>query len=184
MTGRGAACNSVRVCVCVRWVWGRIGVKSREACRALGSGSVNLCEVTASLSWSSPMGDLPSRTWDRNCVPCSGSAFSEEGRSQTALPMSWVQTCRHSVKTRSENWFRIFLVNCKIVKNSLWPPMTAQPCAEGAEPGVGNLNPWSSRVVQRWRRRVPTVEGPGLTRSLGQKLRSHKPWGWGWGNNL
>ena len=85
-TERDAACNSVCVCVC--WVWGRIGVKSREACRALGSGTVDLCEVTASLSWSSPMGDLPSRTWDGNCVPCSGSAFSEEGRNQTALPMS------------------------------------------------------------------------------------------------
>lgn len=76
------------LCVCVCWVWGRIGVKSREACGALGGGTVDLCEVTASLSWPSPMGDLPSQTWGGNCVPCSGSEFSEEGCNQTALLMS------------------------------------------------------------------------------------------------
>ena len=67
--GCGCGCVWVWVCVGVCWAWGRIGLKSREAYGVLGSGTVDLCEVTASLSWLSPVGDLPSRPGTETVCP-------------------------------------------------------------------------------------------------------------------
>ena len=181
-------CVCVGVCVWV-WVWVCVGV---GVCGCVFGVGKDWAEVSGGLwgagkrhCWSlwghcfsflaEPRGGSSFQTWDWNCVPCSGSEVSAQGRSQTAVQMSWVRTSRRSGKTRSVNWFRIFLVNCKKFNNSLWPLMSAQPCGEGAKPGVKNLNPWNSLVVQCLRLRVLTAEGPGLSWSLVGKLRSHKP---------
>ena len=193
-------CGGVSVCgclcVCV-WGWVCVGVCGCvwvfvDVCGCVSGVGKDWAEVWGGLwgagkwhCWSlwgqclsflaEPRGESSFQTRDWNCVPCSESEVSEEGRTQTAVQMSWVRTSRRSGKTRSVNWFRIFLVNCKKFNNSLWPLMTAQPCGEGAKPGVKNLNPGNSLVVQCLRLRVLTAEGPGLSWSLVGKLRSHKP---------
>ena len=62
-------CGCLWMCVGVCQAWGRIELKSGEAYGALGSGTVDLCEVTASLFWLSPVGNLPSRPGTETVCP-------------------------------------------------------------------------------------------------------------------
>ena len=62
-------CGCLWMCVGVCQAWGRIELKSGEAYGVLGSGTVDLCEVTASLFWLSPVGNLPSRPGTETVCP-------------------------------------------------------------------------------------------------------------------